>query len=92
VRARAIEGWHSAHTLSGVWKPTAHGYSVRLVITIPASDDSNHELSLGLVVNEMPVGRERRRGQLVLGGKPGFVYLRGDREDREQFPRFIIER
>jgi hypothetical protein len=35
------------------------------------------------VVNEMPRGRSRRRGQLVLSGARGeFVYLRGDRHDR----------
>ena len=35
---------------------------------------------LGVVVNDMASGRERRRGQLVLGGADGeFVYLRGDR-------------
>jgi hypothetical protein len=43
-------------------------------------------LAFALLVNEMPAGRERRRGQLVLGGARGrgaatFVYLRGDRHD-----------
>jgi hypothetical protein len=45
-------------------------------------------VALDLLVNEMPPGRERRRGQLVLGGAGGgagggdaFVYLRGDRHD-----------
>lgn len=38
-------------------------------------------LRLGLAVNERPPHRERRRGQLVLGGTPGFAYLRGDRLD-----------
>lgn len=38
--------------------------------------------ALAVVVNEMPRGRLRRRGQLVLGGARGeFVYLRGDRFD-----------
>jgi hypothetical protein len=48
---------------------------------------------LGVVVNEKPAGRERRRGQLVLGGARGeFVYLRGDREDLDRLPRFAIIR
>jgi hypothetical protein len=43
-------------------------------------------VALALLVNEMPAGRERRRGQLVLDGAEGggggaFIYLRGDRYD-----------
>lgn len=38
-------------------------------------------LRFGLAVNERPPHRERRRGQLVLGGTAGFAYLRGDRVD-----------
>ena len=38
--------------------------------------------ALDLIVNEMPRGRERRRGQLVMsGGRGEFVYLRGDRHE-----------
>jgi len=50
--------------------------------------------ALDLIVNERPVGRERRRGQLVLSGARGeFVYLRGDRHDLERLIpiRFIDE-
>jgi hypothetical protein len=39
----------------------------------------------------MPTTRRRRRGQLVLGGAPGeFVYLRGDREERDRLVRFTV--
>ncbi len=39
-------------------------------------------LAVDVIVNEMPRGRERRRGQLVMSGAEGeFVYLRGDRHD-----------
>ena len=44
-------------------------------------------VAFDVLINEMPPGRERRRGQLLLGGvDPGggagtFVYLRGDRHD-----------
>jgi hypothetical protein len=39
----------------------------------------------------MPPGRERRRGQLVLGGALGeFVYLRGDREGQDRLPVFTV--
>lgn len=38
--------------------------------------------TLDLVINEITPGRERRRGQLVLGGaRHEWVYLRGDRQD-----------
>ena len=32
------------------------------------------------IVNQAVEGRERRLGQLALGGGGGFAYLRGDRE------------
>jgi hypothetical protein len=55
------------------------------------ADGASREFGFGIVVNEKPLGRDRRRGQLVLGGAPGqFVYLRGDREDRERLPRFRV--
>jgi hypothetical protein len=42
--------------------------------------DVTKSLKLGVAVNEVTPDRERRRGQLVLGGRAGdFVYLRGDR-------------
>jgi hypothetical protein len=45
-------------------------------------DASPYSVGLGVVVNEIPPGRERRRGQLVLGGAEGeWVFLRGDRHD-----------
>jgi hypothetical protein len=52
-------------------------------IAVPLADlgvDDSNPFKLGVVVNDMAAGRERRRGQLVLGGRSGeFVYLRGDR-------------
>ncbi len=40
------------------------------------------DFTLDLVINEISPGRERRRGQLVLGGaRDEWVYLRGDRQD-----------
>jgi hypothetical protein len=42
-------------------------------------------LGIDVIVNEMPRGRERRRGQLVMSGARGeFVYLRGDRHEPER--------
>jgi heparinase II/III-like protein len=85
VRARVIDQWEYPRALRGGWQRRDDGYSVR--VRIPAPDLSSHErtFDLGVVVNEMPPTRDRRRGQLVLGGGHGeFVYLRGDREERSR--------
>jgi hypothetical protein len=50
-----------------------------MAISLPSSAPP---LALDLIVNEMPRGRVRRRGQLVMSGARGeFVYLQGDRHD-----------
>jgi hypothetical protein len=79
VSARAVGG--VAPALRAHWEPTARGYSVRMAVDLSAlGADVTKSLKLGVVVNEMTPDRERRRGQLVLGGRSGeFVYLRGDR-------------
>jgi hypothetical protein len=41
---------------------------------------------------KVPRGRERRRGQLVLGGADGeWVYLRGDRPDPARMLSILID-
>jgi hypothetical protein len=90
VRARVIDGWDTARSVHSAWRQTDDGYSMRVGITLPAVADAGAELAIGVVVNEKPPERVRRRGQLVLGGVPGFVYLRGDREDPSSLPRFIV--
>lgn len=50
-----------------------------------APDAGARTVLLDVLVNEMPAGRERRRGQLVLSGAGGgFVYLQGDRHAAER--------
>ena len=74
VRIRQLEGWSATAVVSAAWAPLADGYRMDIEIgdCVPTA--------LDLLVNEMPVGRERRRGQLVLSESRGeFVYLRGDR-------------
>jgi hypothetical protein len=67
--------------LDAHWVPTPDGWVLRAVVAREWVADAN-VLGVHLVVNEMPHGRERRRGQLVLGGAAGeWGYLRGDRED-----------
>lgn len=58
---------------------TPAGWALRA--TLPR-EALGHRFTLALVINEISPDRERRRGQLVLGGAPGeWVYLRGDRQD-----------
>ena len=47
---------------------------------------------MDVIVNEMPSGRERRRGQLVLSGaRTGErVYLLGDRHRVERHLTFVL--
>ncbi|HEX2717278.1 MAG TPA: heparinase II/III family protein [Gemmatimonadaceae bacterium] len=69
--------------VAATWRPTAAGWTLRAEIPIPPGELRG---ALGVIVNEIPAGRERRRGQLVLGGATGeWVYLRGDRHDPSRF-------
>jgi hypothetical protein len=70
------------------WAPTPDGW--RLAVAVPrawladdgAGDPARRTVVLDVLVNEMPPGRERRQGQLVLSGARGErVYLQGDRHD-----------
>jgi hypothetical protein len=90
VHVRTVEGWSTPRALHAVWHRTDDGYDVRVRVPEPATDSAGR-FSLGVVVNEKSPQRARRRGQLVLGGGAGeFVYLRGDREDRDRLPVFEI--
>jgi hypothetical protein len=75
VRARPIDAWSVPLSMHAAWAPSGKGYEVVIELgTIP--------LALDVIVNEMPHGRERRRGQLLMSGAlTEFVYLRGDRHD-----------
>jgi len=42
-------------------------------------------LPFDLLINEMLPGGLRRSGQLVWSGGNGWVWLRGDRQERERF-------
>jgi hypothetical protein len=91
VRCRAIAGWEHPRSIRAEWRRRADGYELRAHLAHAVRSDGPYKFRLGVVVNEKPPGRERRRGQLVLGGRPGeFVYLRGDREDRERLPTFTL--
>jgi hypothetical protein len=93
TRTSAPDPAADAMAPSARWRPEPGGYA--LAATLPlaplraraAALGADPVLVLDVLVNEMPPGRERRRGQLVLGGagRGGgagtFVYLRGDRHD-----------
>lgn len=80
VRVRAIDGWRSTTPPKAVWQRGSAGYA--MTIDLSSTPDS-----LDLIVNEKPAHRERRRGQLVLSGGGGFIYLRGDRHDESALLR-----
>lgn len=88
VHTRMVEGWDEPRHMEASWRRTPDGYRLRARVVF---SPGQRRFALGVVVNEKPPGRVRRRGQLVLGGAGGeFVYLRGDREDRERLPLFEI--
>lgn len=66
----------------------------RIAIPLGALGDAPpYFIALGVTINEIAPGRERRRGQLVLGGAEGeWVYLRGDRDDPSKLIPIVIDR
>jgi hypothetical protein len=86
VGVRVAEGWSDALELRASWYATATGYVLVARLALESWAD---EIALDVLVNETAPGRARRRGQLVLSGAHGsFVYLRGDRHERERLIRF----
>jgi hypothetical protein len=88
VRVRTIgTGTEASAVPSATWQRIDAGYRVVIEIDVRGLSD------LDLIVNEMPRGRHRRRGQLVLsGGRGEFVYLRGDRHDENRLiPLEIVD-
>ena len=75
--------------VNGAWRRTDRGYRVTLGIAWP--DWGGHRAHVGgrlpfdLLINELLPGRLRRSGQLVWSGGNGWVWLRGDRQERERF-------
>jgi hypothetical protein len=63
------------------WSATERGYQLTATLPLAAFGDClDQPFGLAIIVNETSADRERRRGQLVLGGAAGeFVYLQGDR-------------
>ncbi len=76
------------------WSRSTGGYEVHLRLLARDLRDAHVgplNVGIGVVVNENVEGRERRRGQLVLGGARGeYVYLRGDRHDAGRCLPFLL--
>ena len=82
ARARRVRGWDQL-AVDASWERSDEGYTLTATVALPDAPPGS-EVAVGVVVNETGPGRARRRGQLVLGGAPGeWIYLRGDRHERE---------
>jgi hypothetical protein len=81
VRITARTTRASALPIRATWQRSDRGYTIRASLPLtPFADCLDQPFGLAIIVNEMCPDRERRRGQLVLGGAAGeFVYLQGDR-------------
>lgn len=92
VRVRRISGPDTTAPTAR-WRLTPTGYEVRIDIPLGAgaAHGADQAVALDVVISETVVGRERRRGQLVLSGALGeFVYLRGDRHDVARLIPLVI--
>ena len=92
VRVASRSSGAPAPLPTATWTSASDGYSLRAALSL---DDlalaAGSRFLLGVVVNDMSADRERRRGQLVLGGSRGeFVYLRGDRLPADRHLPFVI--
>ena len=80
-----------APELRASWHATERGYAIIAVVPRAALSTPDRAFRLGVIVNETSPDRERRRGQLVLGGADGeFVYLRGDRLPADRHLAFVL--
>jgi hypothetical protein len=93
VRVRAIPGWGELAVPRATWRRTSGGYLLHVVVRVcDGAPEAPIPIELDAIVNESAMGRERRRGQLVLSGAAGeFVYLAGDRHDPARLLPFVLE-
>ena len=93
VRTRVVDGASPTVPLIAGWSPEPGGYAMRFEIPLDALGAGQAlPVALDLIVNEMAPGRIRRRGQLVLSGGGGWVYLQGDRQSPARFLPIVLER
>jgi len=89
VRINGRDG-ASQISLRASWRQTSEAWQLLARIPRDALGPSNAQIALDVIVNEMPRGRERRRGQLVLSGGNGWAYLRGDRQELGRLLPFMV--
>ncbi|MGE5761898.1 MAG: sugar-binding protein, partial [Gemmatimonadota bacterium] len=88
LRVRAVsDASGDPATVRGAWRRTDTGYVITLGIEWPDGllAHVGGRVGFDLIVNEQVADRVRRAGQLVWSGGNGWVWLRGDRQDRERF-------
>ena len=77
--------------MSASWRRTGNGWQLLARIPRESLGSANAAIGLDVIVNEMPLTRERRRGQLVMSAmNPGWAYLRGDRQDPDQLVPMMV--
>ncbi len=78
-----------ADGLTAQWTASPGGYDLSFTLPWP---DHWPDFSFDLCINEMPAGRERRRGQLVLSGAHGeSAYLRGARQGSDRAVTLLFQ-
>lgn len=93
VRSRIVDGARAGVALTAGWNRERHGYAMRFEIPLGALGTGRTiPVALDVIVNEMASRRIRRRGQLVLSGGGGWIYLQGDRQSPASFLPVVIER
>jgi hypothetical protein len=93
VRTRVVDGARTDVPLVAGWSSESRGYAMRFEIPLHAlGAERELAVAMDLIVNEMATGRVRRRGQLVLSGGGGWIYLQGDRQSPSRFLPMVIER
>ena len=93
VRTHVIDGTRANVPIEAQWQPESGGYAMHFAIPLNAlSAQSERRVAIDLIVNEMARGHTRRRGQLVLSGGGGWVYLQGNRQAPARFLPLIVER
>jgi hypothetical protein len=93
VHMRPIATWPSdgSFVITAGWDEERNGYSITARIARADGAPMPRAFSCDVIVNEMPVARNYRRGQLVMSGAHGeYVYLRGDRHDIRRLIPFVI--
>ena len=93
VRTRIVDGARAGVVLTAGWNRERDGYAMRFEIPLDALGTARTlPVALDVIVNDMASVRVRRRGQLVLSGGGGWIYLQGDRQSPARFLPIVIER